>query len=606
MNDRNHLTLVNPDRIRDTLKRQFDGSAHTVLGELLQNSQRSGSSEVHIIPIIEDPPEEATSKEHSLRYSRLVYADDGTGLIGREGFKKLICLGDSYYENPSVEQNQLPMGVGFNSLLANEKVTKVVIESNNFLMEIDTHRWWNDIEYAKTCEIKSAHTPELGIILDIYAESEFIEEIIDLLSVGDTPFSGFKYDWKTHVRKYPAWGYHLICLEILLNSRTVYNGYPRIIQDENILIETEYLAQRLVIFESCSWSSTNIHAVNWYGQIIAVDCNLPFGFLLEVSSGKPVNPRSPVREGLIFDRQYQELLVFIASAIAVELCSLNTTFATAKNIKAFYQLAKLFPQLVDVDRCPYFVARQYESFTGEDFGDLDTCDEETVLLYENAPLLVEPQVVIVEGNRRQSLDYGISNFISFLERSAYQFVCGVKNNLEILQIFWQPGEAIAETNQKLGYYFQPFHQRGNWAIVKKNEEPYWQPVEGDVFLFDRPDGNDIEFVENLHIGCENPVRAIEQMGMACFDGEYENACQEEYRRSVDRIIRTLMGNAIPRTFNYCTLVDFVAKQTGWSREEIEIIAIIPIMLEGNNYPSGYQLQVKCGKDERVLEAQIYQ
>jgi hypothetical protein len=127
MNDnRNHLTLVNSDRIRNTLRRQFDGSAHTVIGELLQNSQRSGSTSVDIVSISEDTPENTANKERCVRYSRLIYADNGTGLIGREGFEKLICLGDSYYENPSVEQNQLPMGVGFNSLLANQKVTLVV------------------------------------------------------------------------------------------------------------------------------------------------------------------------------------------------------------------------------------------------------------------------------------------------------------------------------------------------------------------------------------------------------------------------------------------------------------------------------------------------
>lgn len=306
MNDRNHLTLVNPDRIRDTLRRQFDGSAHTVVGELLQNSQRSSSTSVDIVSVTEDIPEKTTTEERCVRYS-MIYADNGTGLIGKEGFEKLICLGDSYYENPSVEQNQLPMGVGFNSLLANQKVTKVVIESNGYLMDIDTHKWWNDLEYAKSCEIKSAKTSEPGIILDIHAESEFIEEIIDLLSVGNTPESGFRHEWKTHIRKYPTWGYHLVDLEILLNSRSVYNNYPKVIQDEDILIETEYLSQKLTIFESHSWSSTNIHAVNWYGQIIAIDCNLPFGFLLEVKNGKPVNPRSPIREGLIFDRQYEEL-----------------------------------------------------------------------------------------------------------------------------------------------------------------------------------------------------------------------------------------------------------------------------------------------------------
>jgi hypothetical protein len=602
----NDLTLVNRDRIRDTLRRQFDGSAHTVIGELLQNSQRSGSTSVDIVSISEDTPENTATEERCVRYSRLIYADNGTGLIGREGFEKLICLGDSYYENPSIEQNQLPMGVGFNSLLANQKITRVVIESNDYLMDIDTHRWWNDIEYARTCEIKNTQTSEPGIILDIHAESEFIEEIVSLLSVGDTPESEFRYEWKTYIQKYPAWGYHLVGLEIVLNSRPVYNNYPKVIQGENILIETEYLSQKLTIFESHSWSSTNIHAVNWYGQIIAIDCNLPFGFLLEVKNGKPVNPRSPIREGLIFDRQYEELLAFIARAIALELCSPTTTFATVKNIGAFYQLAKVFPKIVDVNRCPYFVARQYQSFTGEYFEDLDTCGEETVLLYKNTPFLVEPQVVIIWVDRRQSLDYGISNFINFIERPAYRFVCGVENKLASSQIFWQPGAAMAETNRKLGYYFQPFYQRGSWAIANENEEPHWQPVEGDVFLFDRPDGNDIEEVENLHIGCENPVRAIEQMGMVCFDGEYENASEQEYRRSVDCIIRTLMGNAIPRTFNYCILVDFVAKQTGWSREEIKIIALMPIMLEGNSYPSGYRLQVKRGQDERVLEAQIYQ
>lgn len=106
-------TLINPHRLRQSIKRLFTGRFDEVFGELFQNSQRAGAKTVRI----------HTGAEG------WTYRDDGHGIPDIDGFRTLLSLGDSGFENPEVESFQHPMGLGFHALLALEGIESVTVSS---------------------------------------------------------------------------------------------------------------------------------------------------------------------------------------------------------------------------------------------------------------------------------------------------------------------------------------------------------------------------------------------------------------------------------------------------------------------------------------------
>src|SRR5260370_21748272 len=76
--------LVNPDRIRSSIKRLFHNRIDEVISEILQNSQRSGSTAVDI-----------TSTENGFTIQ-----DNGHGLLnGIDGFPTLLKLAETEFDN---------------------------------------------------------------------------------------------------------------------------------------------------------------------------------------------------------------------------------------------------------------------------------------------------------------------------------------------------------------------------------------------------------------------------------------------------------------------------------------------------------------------------
>lgn len=127
-------TLVNADRIRSSIKRLFHNRIDEVISELLQNSQRSGSTSVDI-----------TTTETSLTIH-----DNGHGLLnGIDGFHTLLKLAESNFDNDTIN-DQDPMGVGIISLLTHDQVNEVTFTSGSLELTIDTKRWWNEPGYYST------------------------------------------------------------------------------------------------------------------------------------------------------------------------------------------------------------------------------------------------------------------------------------------------------------------------------------------------------------------------------------------------------------------------------------------------------------------------
>lgn len=85
--------MINPERLRASLRRLFSNDWQEIVGELLQNAQRARATEVHF-----------TMTEAGFRV-----CDNGHGLlVGLDGFATLLSLGDSDFADPAVV-DQHPM-----------------------------------------------------------------------------------------------------------------------------------------------------------------------------------------------------------------------------------------------------------------------------------------------------------------------------------------------------------------------------------------------------------------------------------------------------------------------------------------------------------------
>jgi hypothetical protein len=127
-------TLVNPDRIRSSIKRLFRNRIDEVLSEIFQNSQRSNSTTVEIL---------TTDSTFTIQ-------DNGHGLLnGIDGFHTLLKLAESNFDNETIN-DQDPMGLGIVSLLTHDQVKQVTFSSGNLELTIETDQWWNDLAYYST------------------------------------------------------------------------------------------------------------------------------------------------------------------------------------------------------------------------------------------------------------------------------------------------------------------------------------------------------------------------------------------------------------------------------------------------------------------------
>src|SRR6267378_628391 len=195
--------LVNPDRIRSSIKRLFHNRIDEVLGELFQNSQRSGSTTVDI----------TTSDDG------FTVQDNGHGLLnGIDGFHTLLKLAESHFDNETIE-DQDPMGVGIVSLLTHDQITEVTFSSGCLELNIDTKLWWSEPDYYSVWfeRIVTLDQPVAGLRIAVSCSPELVKALHDSLTPKDQIYS---FTDRIYESASPAQGYQGI-LEITLNSEKV-------------------------------------------------------------------------------------------------------------------------------------------------------------------------------------------------------------------------------------------------------------------------------------------------------------------------------------------------------------------------------------------------
>lgn len=139
--------IVNEKRLPATVKRLFKNSVSEIVGELLQNAQRAGASEIHF---------------HLDRETQTItIRDDGSGIFPDiENWTRILRMADSFYSNEQVEMNQKPMGVGLLSLFALDRVKSVSINSRGRRATVETNLLWESEDYWATWTDLIADAPE--------------------------------------------------------------------------------------------------------------------------------------------------------------------------------------------------------------------------------------------------------------------------------------------------------------------------------------------------------------------------------------------------------------------------------------------------------------
>src|SRR5215831_15953514 len=145
--------LVNPERIRSSVKRLFRNNISESLSEVFQNSQRAGATHIAIV---------INAEGFSIH-------DDGHGILnGVEGFHTLLKLAESSFDNPTIE-DQDPMGIGIASLLTHDQIEEVSFASGKLRLAIDPARWWSDKTYYSTWfeRVEMLDEPVAGFLIDV-------------------------------------------------------------------------------------------------------------------------------------------------------------------------------------------------------------------------------------------------------------------------------------------------------------------------------------------------------------------------------------------------------------------------------------------------------
>lgn len=570
--ERDLTLLINPDRIRSSIKRLFGGNVAEILGELFQNSQRATAKNVHI----------------TTRPGGFTYEDDGHGILGGvEGFHTMLSFGDSAFENPTVA-DQEPMGLGLGSLLSHSLVRSVTFSSGGLSLRIETEPWWNNAPYYQSWadRLEASPEPAAGIRIDVECDDNLVAQLRH--SCGHTaPTSPQYYVLSNH----PAEGYDDL-LAITLDDRPVVSAVAphRRLDKAQIVTTYEGCALRIQLGVS------NQSLINWYGQLIDAGFKHRAAFYLHVRSGRPVNPKSPTRSGLINDASLHALLQFVKDAIFDFLFDpANRDEIDPEWVETYYELD---PARANRE-APYFVARALGSICRADsHSDLDPIEKSRVLTYDEDPTLVEgsPRLLLPEtGDALTETDeenlpypdtdvYCSAGFASLLQATGplYELSKGNTARLKIHTLWWRPGaETCNFTDDLRGSPYcewdevgvMRLFEPGHWGLGLGDEPPSeWHAIEGrHVFLLS---GSTNWSPLNVHwaVGTTSAADFLREFGWAAFTPENDehdgDTVESAYRQALAEIQRSLRGRCVPRNAVLSEIVDTARRAMGDNRRRI--------------------------------------
>jgi hypothetical protein len=532
--------LINPARLRLGIKRAFTGDINEILSEMFGNSQRAGARNAQI----------------NTDDRGFIYQDDGRGLRDKSDFEALLKLGESGWDQ-SVEEEQQPLGLGIHSLLAHEEVESVTFSSNLLSLTLDARRWWTDLQYAAgwADNLKQVCFPAPGMSIGVMCSKTLTEQLVSALTDG----------WQSY--RSPARGYHDL-LNIAINDKVVDTSVQEDATPSLPLIETSYQNNKLIIglYGKEGYATQHGIWVNFYGQMIPVDHYSRFQAYLEIRQGRPVNPMSPSRLGVIKDEALNRLCDFVRDSLFDHFSRTPVGEIDPLALQQFYHD---YPE--QASKLPCFVAarrKRYES--GDDISKMTSLFAPHVLSYENPPLLLADKArVVLEDGTVDSVEYGLHSFLE-LTGAAYKVMDADELRLDVRRLWWKPGEQVQVANGCP----QIFREAGQWGLGTEHKPPTeWREVSNHVvFAFNDPNNWGVENVD-FTVGGADPQDFYQADAWGGFDpkndqGRSYHEMSESYRESCEREIRNLIGNAVPKNFSWNDLLRFVP-------EGEQIIAVTP-------------------------------
>lgn len=516
--------LINTDRVRSSIRRLYQNDIAECLSELFQNSQRARARRVDIWTCEEG----------------FTYRDDGYGLLaGVEGFHTLLNITESNFDNETIT-DQDPMGLGIHALLAHDAIRQVTFASGNYRLSLDTKRWWADRDYTHWFEqLVELQEPVKGFEVSVSADAKMVQKLKQVFTNSTYPYR------KTG----PAEGYEGY-LEITLDGAKIDTRLPHWARIEQPLIKTSYQGSRLTIGFDCVYGAHN-SSVNWYSQVIELDFHSGFKFPLDVRSGRPVNPLSPTRRGLIKDAAYEALIRTVFDEIfGFVFDTNNRTQVKPAYIAACFRMDGERARL----ESPYIVAAELLPLDNpSSLEDLDCTGDYELFTYDSVPRLLAEGVTVLdrEGQKRED-EHGLSSFIKLVGK-CYVFKHGDPSRLKVESLWWKPGRHVRKF----------LHEPGEWGVGVGDLTPaVWHPVEQEepVFSFNDASNWEVDAVD-WTVATTDIVAFLRNESWAGFDQESDEHNYEElqasYEESIDRVLREVIGNCVPVRFTVHDLQSFM-------------------------------------------------
>ena len=553
--------LVNADRLRSSIKRLFENRLDECLGELFQNSARARATRVQI-------------KTTETGFS---YSDNGHGLLnGASGFYKLLRIAESSYDNENIEAIN-PAGLGALSLLSHDQVTEVTFSSGKLSLTLDTKRFWDDTEYFKSWHTRLRGLPRKvkGLQIEVGCAAKMSAELSEVLDhTRQRPLS---------YESTPAQGYEDI-LKITLDGKRVETGIPKWAVVEPV-VETEYMGERLII------GRASRSTINWYGQLITCPYASGLRFQLIVrGKNRSINPRTPTRKGVIEDDAWKNLVQFVKDTLFDFLFAPeNRERIKADWVESFFEMDKERAER----EAPLYLAAPYQQDDEKPDSTIEIgrTGDKRIFGYadKEQPLLLHEAIIVDTGagaEKAYERQYGIGSFVSQLP-APYQLTNGNPERLRVGNLWWQPGAHKREF----------FYEAGTVGVSYSDDAPHeWQPIEASavVYAFEESNCCDVEEVCFV-VSAPDEYEFLRKQAWAGFepsedrDGDVEEEC---YRKSLDEMIRHMVGNCVPPDFTMKTIESFFkSRQDRVARVEIRYV--------GETYPQAKAVTAYSNSGEQV-------
>ncbi len=268
------------------------------------------------------------------------------------------------------------------------------------------------------------------------------------------------------------------------------------------------------------------------------------------------------RAGIIEDAAYNELLAFIKSEIFAFIFNpKNRSRIKAAHVEACYKLDAAY----SLANCPYIVAESIQTSENpnslEDFNstsefDFNNRSINEIFSYDKLPLLLNEQVSVQLASGATDAEHGLRSFLPETG-PAYILRQGDENRVSIGTLWWKP-----EGEPQHDWFYQP----GQYGVSYDDTPPEesLQITKGPVFTFNDPNSYDAGEVDFIVGTAASPIEFLHKQVWAGFSPDDErdyDPQQESYQNSIDDLIRSIIGNCVPRDFTLYQISRFFKDPT---------------------------------------------